>query len=153
MAKQRPRGPALTLDDQLCFALYAASRAMTAQYRGPLSALGLTYPQYLVVVLLLEHGSSSVGYLGDRLHLDSSTLSPLIKRLEATGLVTKTRDVTDERSVLVELTPAGAGLSKQIGAVNADICAATGMDANGRRELVAELEILTDRLIAEGSDA
>lgn len=153
MAKSKPRASTVRVDDQLCFVLYAASRAMTARYRLPLAPLGLTYPQYLVVMLLLEHGPSSVGYLGDRLHLDSSTLSPLIKRLEATGLVTKTRDVADERSVLVELTPAGRGLSKQVNTVNSDLCAATGMSEAGRRELVSELQILTNRLMAEGSDA
>ena len=96
----RPRD-ALALDDQLCFALYAASRAMTARYRPLLDAVGLTYPQYLVMVVLWDEGPSTVRELGERLRLDSGTLSPLLKRLEGSGLVARERRADDERSVLV----------------------------------------------------
>src|SRR3712207_9513838 len=81
--------PSVALDDQLCFALYAASRAMTARYRPMLEELGLTYPQYLVMMLLWEEDQQTVGQLGHRLALDSGTLSPLLKRLTAAGLVTR----------------------------------------------------------------
>ncbi len=100
----------LRLDDRLCLALYTASRAMTARYRPLLDDLGLTYPQYLVLVLLWEEGPRSVGQVGSRLSLESSTLSPLLKRLEAIGLLTRRRDPRDERAVTVgSRRRAGAG--------------------------------------------
>src|SRR3954464_4218024 len=102
--------PSVALEDQLCFALYAASRAMTARYRPLLDAIGLTYPQYLVMMLLWEEDNQTVGQLGARLSLDSGTLSPLLKRLTTAGLVTRHRRVEDERSVSISLTPAGLGL-------------------------------------------
>lgn len=89
----------LLLDDQLCFALYAASRAVTARYRPLLDALQLTYPQYLVMLVLWEQDSISVRDLGTALQLESSTLSPLLKRLEANGLLRRERRPEDERSV------------------------------------------------------
>src|SRR5438309_10725674 len=98
--------PSVVLDDQLCFALYAASRAVTARYRPMLEELGLTYPQYLVMMLLWEEDNQTVGQLGSRLALDSGTLSPLLKRLTAAGLVTRQRRLDDERSVSIALTPA-----------------------------------------------
>src|ERR1700712_6030466 len=95
------------LDDQLCLALYLASRAMTATYRPVLDELGLTYPQYLVLMLLWEQGTSSVGEIGARLHLESNTLSPLVKRLEALQLVTRHRRGGDGRNGGVPLTREG----------------------------------------------
>ncbi|MBK9739960.1 MAG: MarR family transcriptional regulator [Actinobacteria bacterium] len=97
----------LHLDNQLCFLVYRLHRGITDLYRPLLSDLGLTYPQYLVMLVLWEEEPMSVGRIGERLHLDSGTLSPLLKRLEAGGLITRTRDLTDERSVRVALTPAG----------------------------------------------
>src|SRR2546421_13103824 len=94
----------LLLDEQLCFALYAASRAVTARYRPMLDELGLTYPQYLVMMLLWEEDNQTVGQLGVKLALDSGTLSPLLKRLTAAGLVTRHRRIEDERSVSIALT-------------------------------------------------
>ena len=88
----------LSLDRHLCFALYSASRAMTAAYRPVLDELNLTYPQYLVLLVLWEEGRATVGRLGERLQLDSGTLSPLLKRLEANGFVRRERSSTDERS-------------------------------------------------------
>ena len=105
--------PSVALDDQLCFALYAASRAVTARYRPMLDALGLTYPQYLVMMLLWESDHQTVGQLGSRLALDSGTLSPLLKRLTAAGLVTRHRRVEDERSVSIALTDEGRALRGQ----------------------------------------
>lgn len=98
------------LDEQLCFALYSASRAVTAAYRPLLDELGLTYPQYLVLLVLWEDEPCTVGHLGDRLHLDSGTLSPLLKRLESAGLVCRRRSAADERRVDITLTPRGRSL-------------------------------------------
>lgn len=104
---------ALALDDQLCFALYAASRAMTAAYAPLLDALELTYPQYLVMLVLWEHDGERVSRIGERLHLDSATLTPLLKRLEARGLLERRRSRTDERVVEVFLTGDGKRLRKR----------------------------------------
>ncbi|MFI1762665.1 MarR family winged helix-turn-helix transcriptional regulator [Streptomyces sp. NPDC020800] len=117
----------LLLQDQLCFALYAASRSVTARYRPLLEGLGLTYPQYLVMLVLWEQDSVSVGELGAALHLESSTLSPLLKRLEAGGLVHRERRADDERSVAVRLTRAGADLREKAGTVPLAIGEAMGL--------------------------
>jgi DNA-binding MarR family transcriptional regulator len=101
------------LDQQLCFALYSASGLMTRLYRPLLDPLGLTYPQYLAMLALWERAPSTVGELGEALGLESATLTPLLKRLEAGGLVTRRRDTTDERRVLVEPTPKGNALSER----------------------------------------
>lgn len=98
------------LDDQLCFALYAASRAMVAAYQPFLAPLGLTYPQYLVLLCLWEEDHVTVSHLGERLHLDSGTLTPLLKRMEKDGLVTRARDREDERKVILTLGPRGRKL-------------------------------------------
>lgn len=98
------------LDDQLCFALYSASRAVTAAYRPLLTELNLTYPQYLVLLVLWEEDRANVGRLCERLHLDSGTLSPLLKRLESIGYVTRERSTDDERRVEIVLTAAGKRL-------------------------------------------
>jgi len=109
---------ALRLDQQLCFALYTASRLMTRAYRPVLEPLGLTYPQYLVMLVLWEESTDArevptVKRVGERLLLDSGTLTPLLKRLEAQGLVHRRRSEVDEREVRVELTDAGAALREQ----------------------------------------
>ena len=100
----------LRLDQQLCFPLYAASNLMTRLYRPLLDELGLTYPQYLAMLVLWEASPCTVSALGERLLLDSGTLTPLLKRLETAGLVRRTRDATDERRVLVSLTDNGLAL-------------------------------------------
>ncbi|WP_296739650.1 MarR family transcriptional regulator [Mesorhizobium sp.] len=102
--------PVPRLDQQLCFALYSASGLMTKLYRPLLEPLGLTYPQYLAMLALWQHSPSTVGELGEALGLDSATLTPLIKRMEAGGLVTRRRDSADERRVLVEPTAKGEAL-------------------------------------------
>ncbi|HQR26977.1 MAG TPA: MarR family transcriptional regulator [Nocardioides sp.] len=102
--------PDLTLEHQLCFALYAASRAVTSTYRPALEPLGLTYPQYLVLLVLWESDGSTVSDLGRRLHLDSGTLSPLLRRMESGGLLERHRDSPDGRLVTVHLTDAGRAL-------------------------------------------
>lgn len=135
-----------TLDDELCLALYTASRAMTARYRPILDPLGLTYPQYLVMSVLWEDGPTTVGGIGVRLHLESSTLSPLLKRLELLGFVARRRDDADERTVVIELTTSGKRLRTRARDVPTRICAATGMDADERATMVAELRELAERL-------
>ena len=100
----------LRLDNQLCFALYGAANRMTRLYRPLLDALGLTYPQYLAMLVLWEQSPRTVGALGDALDLDSSTLTPLLKRLEAGGLIARRRDPEDERRVIVDLTDKGRAL-------------------------------------------
>ncbi|WP_435885421.1 MarR family winged helix-turn-helix transcriptional regulator [Streptomyces tauricus] len=112
-----PQEGSLLLDDQLCFALYAASRAVTARYRPLLDELGLTYPQYLVMLALWEQDSISVRDLGNALQLESSTLSPLLKRLEANGLLRRERRAEDERSVALHLTEAGVRLQDRANTV------------------------------------
>jgi DNA-binding MarR family transcriptional regulator len=116
------------LDEQICFALYSASRALTARYRELLEPLGVTYPQYLVLLVLWEDGPSTVSYLGERLHLDSGTLSPLLRRLETTGHVSRSRTADDERVVEVSLTPLGDELRAATASIPAGICEATGLD-------------------------
>lgn len=103
----------LRLDDQLCFALYAASRAMTGAYQPLLEELGITYPQYLVLLTLWEEDGARVSRIGERLHLDSATLTPLLKRLEARGLVERRRSSEDERVVEVFLTAEGKRLRQK----------------------------------------
>jgi len=106
-------GELLRLDRQLCFALYSASNRLTRLYRPLLEKLGLTYPQYLAMLVLWEHSPRTVGELGDALDLDSGTLTPLLKRMESNGLVARRRDPADERRVIVELTGAGTALREQ----------------------------------------
>jgi DNA-binding MarR family transcriptional regulator len=110
-------GDGLRLERQLCFALYSATNLTTRLYRPLLEPLGLTYPQYLAMLALWERAPRSVGELGEALGLDSGTLTPLLKRLEAGGLVTRTRDARDERRVLVGLTPAGTELRARATAI------------------------------------
>ena len=110
-------GDGLRLEDQLCFSLYAATRAMTAAYAPLLDALDLTYPQYLVMLVLWEHDGARVSDIGEQLYLDSGTLTPLIKRLEARKLVERRRSASDERVVEVHLTAAGKRLRKQAASI------------------------------------
>jgi MarR family transcriptional regulator, organic hydroperoxide resistance regulator len=138
-----------TLDEQLCFALYAASRAMTSRYRPLLDTLGLTYPQYLVLLVLWEHGDSPVTAIGQALQLETGTLSPLLKRLEAAGMITRTRQAGDERSVLVALTAEGRALERQAVAVQDEVGTATGLTREEIDGLRETLHALTGRLRAE----
>jgi DNA-binding MarR family transcriptional regulator len=130
----------LALDQQVCFALYTASRAVTARYRPLLDELGITYPQYLVLLVLWERDAQLVKELGAALRLDSSTLSPLLKRLEAAGLVTRSRRVDDERSVTVQLTAAGAALRERARAVPARLVCDGGLG-------IDELDALRETLV------
>ena len=143
--------PSVVLDDQLCFALYAASRAVTARYRPMLDELGLTYPQYLVMMLLWEEDHQTVGQLGTKLALDSGTLSPLLKRLTAAGLVTRHRRVEDERSVAIALTDAGRALRERAFAISQHMIDAIAFDSSEFDDLKSRLRVLTDRVSGSAS--
>jgi MarR family transcriptional regulator, organic hydroperoxide resistance regulator len=138
---------ALRLDQQLCFALYNASRAVIRAYAPLLEPLGLTYPQYLVMLILWEEKSASVKALGERLALDSGTLTPLLKRLEQRGVVTRRRDTADERVVIIELTPEGQRLRSKAKRVPTELACRTGFDINEERDL-ARLVRLRQELTA-----
>lgn len=137
-----------TLDDQLCFALYSAGLALTKAYRPILDALDLTYPQYLVMMCLWENDGLAVRELGARLHLDSGTLTPLLKRLEARGLLKRNRDAGDERRVLVALTAEGRALGERAAEVPLQIGRAAGLTVEQAREERDRLAALRDRLHA-----
>jgi MarR family transcriptional regulator, organic hydroperoxide resistance regulator len=117
----------LVLDNQLCFALYSASLQMTKLYKPLLDKIGLTYPQYVTMLSLWETDGVTVGALGERLFLDSGTLTPLLKRLEAAGLVTRTRNAEDERQVLIRLTAKGRGLRQKAQCIPQEIGARGGL--------------------------
>jgi len=136
------------IDSQLCFALYSASRAMTAAYRPILAELKLTYPQYLVLLVLWEDEPVTVSRLGERLRLDSGTLSPLLKRLEANGFVRRERSTDDERLVEVTLTPAGRRLEETAQCIPAELFSATGMSERQATDLRDAVRQLTDALSA-----
>lgn len=137
----------LTLDEQLCFRLYAASRAMTAVYRPKLERLGLTYPQYLVMLTLWERDGRSVGDLCEALLLDSGTLSPLLKRLEAAGLVERRRAAADERRVDVQLTEHGRLLRSEARCLPMEMGEASGLSTDDFIALRETLRRLTDSLM------
>jgi|SRR5271166_3128579 len=117
----------LLLDRQICFLLYAASNLMTRQYRPLLQPLGLTYPQYLVMLVLWECGEAGMAEIGERLYLDSGTLTPLLKRLEAAGCVSRHRDPADERRLIIRLTEQGAQLKQEAVSIPLALAAASNM--------------------------
>jgi DNA-binding MarR family transcriptional regulator len=146
-ARQPPATSSLLqLDQQLCFALYAANLAMGKVYRKLLAALGLTYPQYLVMLVLWERDRLTVSEIGERLYLDSATLTPLLKRLESAGLLQRARSDEDERQVVVSLTAEGRALKKRAGAVPGALLCATGCAPGELRTLKHELERLREGL-------
>ena len=140
--------PSLLLDNQLCFALYSASLAMTKLYKPLLEELGLTYPQYLVMLVLWERDGLMVSEIGERLFLDSGTLTPLLKRLEAAGLVARIRDVQDERRVHITLTPEGRKLKTRAAKVPACIREASQCTLAELVQLKTQLRDLRERLSA-----
>jgi DNA-binding MarR family transcriptional regulator len=141
------------LDEQLCFSLYAASRALISCYRPQLDALGITYPQYLVMLVLWEREEATVTAIGTALQLETGTLSPLLKRLEAAGFVSRRRQEIDERSVLVTLTPAGRALRQEVPDIQRRVGEATGMSNAEIAELRSTLHLLTGRLRAAAAQA
>ena len=137
---------ALRLDNQLCFALYSASLAMTKLYKPLLDELGLTYPQYLALLVLWEQDGVGVSDLGQRLSLDSGTLTPLLKRLEGAGLLTRLRDTEDERRVRVVLTAEGRALKTRARRVPDCVLAATQCDLAEVASLTRQIQALRNRL-------
>jgi len=141
--------PQLELDRQLCFALYTASRAVVRTYGPLLDEVGLTYPQYVTLLVLWEEPQrpQSVGELGDRLHLDSGTLTPLLKRLASMGYVTRARDADDERRVLVTLTADGVALRDRLAEVPQSFLHCLAMDPAEAGALRDQLAALTASLM------
>jgi len=131
-------------DEMVCFSLYSAARATTQAYRALLAPWGLTYPQYLVLAILWHEGEQTIGSLGDAMQLDSGTLSPLVRRLEQAGHVSRTRGTDDERVVTVTLTSAGHALRSDLASIPAQVARHSGIrDDAHRRALIAELQQLT----------
>ncbi|SFN97974.1 transcriptional regulator, TrmB /transcriptional regulator, MarR family [Pseudonocardia ammonioxydans] len=136
----------LALDEQLCFALHSASRAMTGCYRPVLDAIGLTYSQYAVLLVLWAEDSVPQRELGDRMFLDSGTLSPMLARLEKRGLITRARRPDDERTVQISLTEAGRALREQAADAQQEVIRATGMEIDELFRLRDDLQRLASRL-------
>jgi DNA-binding MarR family transcriptional regulator len=149
-AKPQAVAAPLALDRQLCFSLYSAQLAMTKVYRRLLAGLGLTYPQYLVMLVLWEADGITVSQIGERLFLDSATLTPLLKRLEAAGLLQRQRATQDERQVVISLTAGGRALRRKAGAVPGAVFCAMGCDVDGLVALKGQLEHLRERLSQAG---
>ena len=136
----------LRLDHQLCFALYSSSLLMTKLYKPVLGALGLTYPQYLALLVLWEADAISVSELGERLYLDSGTLTPLLKRMEHAGWLTRERATDDERRVVVALTPAGRALRRKAANIPATVACASGCTLDALTALTAQLQALRNNV-------
>ncbi len=144
--------PALELDNQLCFALYDASRAVTRAYGPLLSELGLTYPQYVTMLVLWESPDAvPVGVIGSRLRLDSSTLTPLLKRLQALGLVSRDRDPADERRVLVSVTDEGRTLRDRASTIPHRIARRLALDTAEQEQLRDTLRRIARALDPDGA--
>ena len=138
---------AYQLDGQLCFALYSANLAMNKVYRKLLAELSLTYPQYLVMLVLWARDNITVSELGGKLYLDSATLTPLLKRLQQSELVSRTRSAHDERQVLIRLTESGKALQSKASAIPTGVLCATQCEGPTLQALKQQLEVLRARLI------
>ena len=138
---------ALRLDNQLCFALYSTSLAMTKMYKPMLEAIRLTYPQYLAMLVLWEEDGLTVSEIGERLLLDSGTLTPLLKRMEATGLLVRLRDTEDERRVRVKLTAAGNSLRVQAAEIPSCVRDITGCSVSELHSLSQSIKKFRQRLM------
>lgn len=141
----RASSPQLLLDNQLCFALYRASRAVIRAYTPLLAPLGLTYLQYLVMLVLWEQNNLSVKVIGERLALDSATLTPLLKKLEASKLISRKRDKVDERIVRILLTDIGADLAKKASSIPSSLVCKGGFDVS-QQETLKKISDLRDEL-------
>jgi DNA-binding MarR family transcriptional regulator len=139
----------LALDQQLCFAVYAAAHALNRTYKPLLDPYGLTYPQYIALMTLWEEDGRTVKALGEKLGLDSGTLSPLLKRLEAAGYIHRARDKNDERQVLITLTDKGRVMKKDAVAIRMAIGKATGCSIDTLQALTTDLHMLTEQLEAD----
>lgn len=147
-----PSNASLRLDDQLCFALYAATNSITRAYRAPLAKLGLTYSQYLAMLVLWQHGEQTVKSLAGRLDLDSSTITPLVKRLAATGLVSGERDPADKRNLRIQLTSAGRALHEPVARIQQGIACQTRLETASFMALRAQLQILAKEMAKTAGD-
>jgi DNA-binding MarR family transcriptional regulator len=140
--------PPVPLDDQLCYAIYSAGIAVQRAYKPLLDELGLTYPQYLVLNILWREDGQAVGRIADQLALESSTLTPLFKRLEAGGLVSRTRNPSNERQVVVELTEAGRALRSRAGCLGDTLLEASGQSPAALGDLNTDIKTLRDAVYA-----
>lgn len=138
----------LQLDNQLCFALYSTSLAMTKVYKPLLDALALTYPQYLAMLVLWERDGLMVSELGDKLYLDSGTLTPLLKRLEASGYISRIRAVEDERRVYITLTSSGRKLKTRAAKIPSCILSASQCSVSELTGLTSQVQALRKKLVA-----
>lgn len=138
----------LPLDNQLCYSLYAASMAITRTYKPLLDRIGITYPQYLVLHALWEQDGRTIGAIAERLALESSTVTPLVKRLELGGFVTRARNPADERQVQVRLTQRGAELREECGCLADALMERTGMTPDRLDALNRDVQALRDTLIS-----
>lgn len=141
------------LDDQICFALYSASMAVGRAYKPLLDALGITYPQYLVLGTLWERDGRSVGGIADALALESSTITPLVKRLVAAGLIGRQRNQQDERQVLVSLTEAGREMQERCACLGETLVAASGMPVERLLGIAREVRAVRDAVARHGEGA
>ena len=148
MARKQAADLMLRLDNQICFAIYSTAHAFNRVYKPLLDRLGLTYPQYLVMLVLWERDGVPVKEIGERLFLDSGTLTPLLKRLEAAGLIKRTRSTEDERQVLIALTSQGQALREKARTVPQAILATSACSISELSALKNELVALRDRLDA-----
>jgi DNA-binding MarR family transcriptional regulator len=148
MARKQAADWPLRLDNQICFAVYSTAHAFNRVYKPLLGRLGLTYPQYLVMLVLWERDGVPVKDIGERLHLDSGTLTPLLKRLEAAELIKRTRSTEDERQVLIALAPQGQALREKARAVPQSILAASACSLSELSAMKNEIVALRDRLNA-----
>lgn len=148
--RRAPGDARLRLDDQLCFALYAATNAVTRAYKPLLGALGLTYPQYLVMLTLWQDGPLSSVRIAERLQLGANAMTPLVDQLEKAGFVARKREVDDRRIVTITLTDAGSRLEQAAAAAQAAVVCRTGLSPDGLNELRDELTDLVERMAARG---
>ena len=148
MARKQTADLMLRLDNQVCFAIYSTAHAFNRVYKPLLDRLGLTYPQYLVMLVLWERDDVPVRDIGEKLFLDSGTLTPLLKRLEAAHLVKRTRSSEDERQVLIALTSQGHALKEKARAVPPSILAASDCSVSELIAMKDEIVALRDRLNA-----
>ena len=141
-----PKAQALPVEDLICFALYSATHAINKVYKPHLDALGLTYPQYITLMALWQQDGVPVSTLCEKLHLETNTMTPLLKRLEKMGHVTRKRSTQDERKVLVHLTHSGHALSAAVPEITTCVMDATGIPISDLEKLQAQVMAMRDQL-------
>lgn len=151
MTTKKPNNP-LPLDDQLCYAIYSAGIAIQRVYKPLLDGLGLTYPQYLVLNVLWQHGEQTVGSIADRLALESSTLTPLLKRLETAQLLSRTRNPVNERQVLIGLTNKGRELRSRAGCLADGLLSTSGQSPSHLKQITRDVRELRNAIYSHTGD-